>query len=70
MGGKTYVIKHITTLSETVKTFLKQRHFFLCARSEDMSQRFQVTLILILPVMRISNGDIYREIWSDEGILL
>lgn len=66
MRIRTYVIKHIATLSKAVKTFLKQRHFFRCAGPEDVSQGFQVTLILVLPVVGISNGDIYGTIWSGD----
>lgn len=70
MGIRTYGIKHITTLSKAVQTLLEQRHFFLCAGSEDVSQGFQVTLILILPVVRIRNGDICKAIWSGDNLIL
>lgn len=60
----TYGIKHITTFSKAVKPLLQQGHFFFCAGSEDVSQGFQVTFILILPVVRIRNGDIYRKMVS------
>lgn len=66
MGIKTYGVKHIATFSKAVETLLKQGHFFLCAGSEDVSQGFQVALILILPVVRISNGNIYKATWSDD----
>lgn len=65
MGIGTYVIEHITALSEAVKTLLKQRHLFLCAGSKDVSQGLQGTLFLILPVMRISNRDICKAIQSE-----
>lgn len=66
----TYGIQHIPTLSKAVKTLLKQRHLLLCAGPENVSQGFQVTLILVLPVVRISNGNIYRAIRSVDIVLL
>lgn len=55
----TYAIEHVSAFSETVQSLLEKRHFFLCARSKDVSERFQVALFLILPKMGIRNGDVW-----------
>lgn len=55
VGGSTYFVENLTSLSQTGKTGLKERYFFISARTKDMAQRLQVAFFFVHPEVRVGN---------------
>lgn len=54
---ETYFVQHLSGFPQASKPLSQQGHLFVGARPEDMLQDLQGTRVLILPEMRVRDGN-------------